>query len=344
MVSSRGSQGSTVGISGLGYYIPKSTITSHEMAQWSGIPESVFSEKIGIERKHVAEPDEHPAEMGVRAASRALENAGISADEIDIIAYGGLGFYDYNFWSPAAKIQDGIGAHRAYTFEIRNGCNGGNLGITICKELLLGDPDKKYALVVCSDKLSLAINYADKTAVSTFSFADGAVAAVLKKNHPANQLLSYASISDGSLADHVKVPCGGTRLHLTRAHHRKEDCYIQVNDPESLDTIFSHIYLKNYLMVINNALKNSGYSVEDIDHIFTNQVKRSITDNLMKELGLKEPQTLRTMKEYGHMGPVDTLFALALAHEEGRIKPGDLVVLAGSAIGFTWAATVLKYR
>ena len=181
MVSSRGSRHSTIGIAGLGYYIPKNTVTSHDMAQWSGIPEPVFPEKIGIERKHVAEPDEHPAEMGARAARRAINDAGITADEIDIIAYGGLGFYDYNFWSPAAKIQDGIGARRAYAFEVRNGCNGGNLGITICKELLLGDPKKKYALVVCADKLSLAVNYADKTAISAFSFADGAVAAVLKR-------------------------------------------------------------------------------------------------------------------------------------------------------------------
>ena len=343
MVSSRGSKESTVGIAGLGYYIPHGTITSREMAQWSGIPESVFLDKIGIERKHVAEPDEHPAEMGLRAASRALENAGITADEIDIIAYGGLGFYDYNFWSPAAKIQDGIGAHRAYTFEIRNGCNGGNLGITVCKELLLGDPHKKYALVVCSDKLSIAVNYTDKTAVSSFSFADGAVAAVLKKNHPANQLLSYASISDGSLVDDVKVPCGGTKLPLTENLPRREDCYLRVRDPSALDAIFSRTYLKNYLRVIHEALENSGYTVENIDHIFTNQVKKSITDNLMGELGLKKTQTLNTMKEYGHMGPVDTLFCLALAQEEGRIKPGDLVVLAGSAIGFTWAATVLKY-
>ena len=344
MASLRGSKESTVGIAGLGYYIPKGTITSREMAQWSGIAESVFSEKIGIERKHVAASDEHPAEMGVQAARRALENAGITADKIDIIAYGGLGFYDYNFWSPAAKIQGGIGASRAYAFEIRNGCNGGNLGITICKELLLSDPQKQYALVVCSDKLSLAVNYADKTAVSSFSFADGAVAAVLKKNHPANQLLSYASISDGSLSDYVKVPCGGTRLPLKDSCHHKEDCYLRVNDPEVLDALFSRTYLKNYLKVIHDALKNSGYTVEDIDHIFMNQVKRSITDTLMGELGLQETQTLRTMKEYGHMGPVDTLFCLALAQEEGRINPGNLVVLAGSAIGFTWAATVLKYR
>ena len=117
-----------------------------------------------------------------------------------------------------------------------------------------------------------------------------------------------------------------------------------MTDPAALDAIFSRTYLKNYITVIQDALKNSGYTIEDIDHIFMNQVKRSITDNLMRELGLQETLTLRTMKEYGHMGPVDTLFCLALAHEEGRINPGDLVVLAGSAIGFTWAATVLKYR
>jgi 3-oxoacyl-[acyl-carrier-protein] synthase-3 len=344
MVSSQGSHHATVGIAGLGYHIPEKTVSRSEMARWSGIPESVFSDKIGIDRKHIAGPDEHPAGMGVLAATRALENAGITAAEIDIIAYAGLGFYDYNFWSPAAKIQDGIGARRAYTFEVRNGCNGGNLGVTICKDLLLCDPKKQYALVVCSDKLSLAVNYADKTAVSSFAFADGAVAAVLKKNHAGNQLLAYASISDGSLADYVKIPCGGTRHPMTTADSQKEDCYLQVTDPVALDEIFSRTYLKNYLAVIHEALENSGHSVQDIDHIFMNQVKRSLTESLLGNLGLQESNTLVTMKEFGHMGPVDTLFSLALAHEQGKIHAGDLVVLAGSAIGFTWAATVLKYR
>jgi 3-oxoacyl-[acyl-carrier-protein] synthase III len=344
MVSQGRSSGSTVGIAGIGYYLPEKTVTSRDMAGWSGIDEYVFSEKIGVETKHVAGPDEHPAEMGVTAAKRALVNAGVTADEIDIIVFCGLGFYDYNFWSPAAKIQDGIGARNAYTFELRNGCNGGNLGITVSKELLLGYPQKKYALVVCADKLSLAVNYADKTAVSAFSFADGAVAAVLEKDHPENQLLSYASISDGSLVDYVKVPRGGTRLPLTGTPPGDEDCYLRVTDTAALDGIFSRIYLKNYLCAINDALKKSGYAVADIDHIFTNQVKRSITDSLLLELGLNETQTMRSMKDFGHMGPADTLFCLARAREEGRIRPGDLVVLAGSGIGFTWAATVLKYR
>ena len=77
----------------------------------------------------------------------------------------------------------------------------------------------------------------------------------------------------GLLSDYVKVPCGGTKLPLTGNRPRREDCYLRVNDPAALDAIFSRTYLKNYLMVIHEALENSGYTVEDIDHIFTNQVK-----------------------------------------------------------------------
>lgn len=344
MDPSRHSGEPTVGISGTGWYLPPGIVTSRQMADWSGIDEEVFTGKIGIGRKHVAGPDEHPAEMGIRAAGRAIEDAGISPEEIDVIVYGGLGFYDYNFWSPAAKIQGEIGAHKAYAFEVRNGCNGGNLALSVCRDILLGDPKKEYALVVCSDKLSMAVNYADKTAISSFSFADGAAAAVLKKNHRDNRLLSYASITDGSLADYVKVPCGGTRQPTAGAGASREDCFLRVTDPAALDGIFSRTYLKNYLAVITESLKSSGHTVGDIDHLFTNQVKKSITDSLLAELGLEEAQTIRTMKEYGHMGPVDTLFCLAMARESGRIRPGDLVVLAGSAIGFTWAALAIQYE
>ncbi len=336
--------GSAVGIAGIGYYVPARTITSPEMAAWSGIEEFVFTEKIGMDRKHVAGPDEHPAGLGTQAAEQALADAGIGAEEIGIIAYGGLGSYDYNFWSPAAKIQDAIGARHAYTFEIRNGCNGGNLGLHVCRELLLGSPDREYALAVAADTLSRAVNYGDKKALSSFTFGDGAAAVVLKKDARDNRLLAYASRSDGSLADFVKVPGGGTRIPCTGPAFRQEDAFLQVTDPDALDEIFAKTYLSQYLSVIREALEKSGYTEADIDHLFTNQVKKSTTDALLAGLGLDESRTVRTMREYGHMGPVDTLFCLALARETGRIRPGDLVVMAGSAIGFTWAALVLEYQ
>jgi 3-oxoacyl-[acyl-carrier-protein] synthase-3 len=333
----------TVGISGMGYFIPDGILTSKEMSRRSGIPESVFLEKIGIERKHIAGPGLHPAEMGVHAANNAIEDAGIDPRELDLVAYCGLGYYDYRFWSPAAKIQDKTGAKNAYAFEIRNGCNGGNLGLHTAKELLLGDPEKEYALVVCSEKLSMTINYRDPGSLSGFSFADGAAAAVLRKNNESNRFLAYAGITDGTLVDHVKIPHGGTKNPPSEPPIHENDYFLRVDDPAGLDQIFSRIYLKNYLYIINEALRKSGYSSRDIDHLFMNQVKRSLTANIMAGLSLDPVRTMITMKEYGHMGSVDTLFALAMAREERRVLPGNLVVLAGSAIGFTWAATVLKF-
>jgi len=131
----------TVGIASIGYYIPSGILTSKEMAKLADLPESVFTEKIGIEKKPIAETNEHPSEMGTKAALAAIEQAGITPKQIDLIAYCAAGDYDYRFWSPAAKIQDNIGAEHAFAFEIKNFCNSGNLGIHICRNMLLTDTE-----------------------------------------------------------------------------------------------------------------------------------------------------------------------------------------------------------
>jgi 3-oxoacyl-[acyl-carrier-protein] synthase III len=144
----------TVGIASLGYYIPSGILTSSEISQRSGVPLHVFSEYLGMEQKHIAAADEHPSEMGIKAADKAIKKAGIKAEDIAIVAYCGTGPCDYRFWSPAARISAALGINNSYAFEVRNGCNGGNLGLNICKNLLLDDTDREYALVICSEKLS----------------------------------------------------------------------------------------------------------------------------------------------------------------------------------------------
>jgi 3-oxoacyl-[acyl-carrier-protein] synthase-3 len=187
----------SVGIRSIGYYLPDKMISSHDMAQLCHLPALAFIEKIGILQKPVAGADEHPSEMGARAARDALQKAGILPTEIDLIAYCGAGDYDYRFWSPAAKIQADIGASQAFAFEIRNFCNSGNLGIHICRNLLLADSGYRYALVICSDKLSHLLNYSDPACLSTFVMADGAAAVVLEKGESTNRILAYHGVTDG---------------------------------------------------------------------------------------------------------------------------------------------------
>lgn len=330
----------SVGIKSIGYYLPDGVMTSQDMAQLSGIPSSVFIEKIGIEQKPIAGTDEHPSEMGRKAALDAIEKSGIAASDIDLIAYCAAGDYDYRFWSPAAKIQDEIGACNAFSFEVRNFCNGGNLGMHICRNMLQADADYRYALVICSDKLSHLLNYSEPTCLSTFIMADGAAAAILEKGEPNNRLLAYHGITDGSLADFLKIPAGGTRP-VDQANRCNQ--LLNIDNPEELDRIFSELYLKNYQSVVKASLRKSGYGLNDVQLLLTNQVKKSLAQQILTALGLESDQTHVTLPQMGHLGPMDTLLGLAQCLEQGRIKSGDIVVLASSAAGFSWAALTLQW-
>ncbi len=344
MASFPGGQKEFAGIASIGYYIPKSTISSAEISSLSGVPVHVLLDKIGMEKKHVSAPDEQPSDMGILAAKDALARAGIDPKEIGIIAYCGASFYDYRIWSPAARIQAAIGADDCYAFEVKNGCNGGNLGINLCKNLLLGDCEKKYALVVCSEKLSPLIDYADSNALSLFMVGDGAAAAVLKKGETTNRLLEYASLTDGSTVDCIKAPIGGTKIPYGSKEADGSQGFVRVDDPAGLDSILSQTYLENYVKVISRALAKSGYSLKDIDFLFTNQVKRSLSRDIFRSVGLSEENTVTSIRDFGHMGTVDTLFNLERAIEMGRIKPGCIAVIASSGAGFTWAAMAIRFE
>ncbi len=332
----------TVGIHSIGYYIPSQILTSDSIAKSAQIELSVITEKIGMKQKHVAAPNEHPSDMGLKAARSALEQASISPEQIDIIAYCGAGHYDYRFWSPAAKIQTQLEADNAFAFEVKNFCNSGNLGINICRHLLLGNPEASYALVICSDTLSRLIDHSDRSAPALLMFADGAAAALLKKNESSNVIHKYCAITDGSLADDVRIDLGGTKKPFTDTSNLQEQ-YVKVQDNEKLGMILGEIYLKNYLQVINQSLSQSGYGIADIDFLFTNQVKKSLFKEILWNLDLSEENTYISLTQYGHMGAVDTFFCLGKVIENRRLKEGDIVVLASSAAGFSWAALTISF-
>lgn len=333
----------TVGIAAIGYYIPAGVMTSEAIAKLADIPLWVLTEKMGMDKKAIAAEDEHPSDMGIKAAISAIEKAKIKPKEIDLIAYCGVGDYDYRFWSPAAKIQAAIGAKNAHAFEIRNFCNSGNLGIYICRNMLLADTSLNYALVICSDKLSQLLNYSDENQNSLLCFADGAAAALLKKGESSNKILSYHGITDGALADFVRVPMGGTKLPINSKNIDLSLNYIKVENSQKLEEVFSKVYLANYQKTILMALHKSGFSINNIDFLFTNQIKNHLLVKLLKSLNLSKKNTFISLKDNGHLGATDTLFALAKTIELQKIKPGNLVVLASSAAGFSWGATAIKY-
>lgn len=336
-------ESSSVGIVAIGTAIPEGRVTSRDLEEKSGFPEHVFVDKIGLRQKPVAAPDEHPSLLGARAARDALKRAQVSPEQVDLLLYCGGGQYDYEIWSPSAKVQHEIGASNAYSYEVRNACNGGNLGLYLASRQMLADPALNHALVVCSDTPSRVVDYANEDLISMFALGDGATAAVLRKNHPGNRILSYAGISDGSLADEVCLPLGGTRVSWTAENAGKELRHLRIQDPDRLAEVFATIYIRNYVRVVRDALGKCGRSVSEIDYLFTNQVKKSTLGAIFEALDLPLEKTCRTMERYGHLMSSDTLLGLEQMLAQGRIREGDLVVLASSGAGFHWAATVVQY-
>jgi len=147
-------------------------------------------------------------------------------------------------------------------------------------------------------------------------------------------------MTDGSLADFLKIPAGGTRVpqHADRCSH-----LLNVDNPEELERIFSELHLKNYQLVVKASLEKSGYGLDDVHLLLTNQVKKTLAQQILMALGLREDQTLSTLSEFGHLGPADTLLGLAKSLELGKVASGNLVVLASSAAGFSWAALTLQW-
>jgi 3-oxoacyl-[acyl-carrier-protein] synthase-3 len=172
--------------------------------------------------------------------------------------------------------------------------------------------------------------------------ADGAAAAVLSKSETSNSIGSYASVTDGSIVDRVMIPGGGTKRPFHLGIELREAQFV-VSDPKGLEDIFSNVYLKNYEKVIDRVLMLAGRKRSDISYLFTNQVKKSLSKNILKTIGLSEEQYMSVIAEYGHMGPTDTFFCMAKAKEQGLIKKGDLVMLASSGTGFTWGATTVQF-
>lgn len=331
-----------VGITSIGYYIPERVITSAEIAAISGIPHSILTEKFGIRQKHIAGPDEHPVSMAERAAWSAIEKGRINPEDIDIIVYCGAGYYDYQFWSPSSRLQHILGVPDAFTIDMKGACNGGNLGIMMCNNLLKADNSNHCALVVCSDKLSPLMDYENKDTLPFFALGDGAAAAILTRGEPSNVLLAYEGITDGTCGDYVKVPYGGTRITEICGNNVRALC-ISVDPTKALADISPEIFLGNFIKVIKKSVLKSGYEIHDISWLLTNQIKKTRVMDILTQLGLDQNKTRSTMRDFGSIGPADTLFALCLQQDDGLIKPGDLVVLASSGIGFTWGAQVIRF-
>jgi 3-oxoacyl-[acyl-carrier-protein] synthase-3 len=329
------------GIVGFGTYTPEGRVSAEELARRAGVPVERFTRGIGFEFVHVADDDEHPSTMGLAAARDALAEAGIQGEDLDLVIFVSGGDYDYRNWCPSTAIVRELGCHRAYSFEIRNGCAGGVLACNVAAGMMDRDPSVNNALVVCADTLSRIVSAEIPECQPLLYFGDGAAAVVLRRDHPRYQLKSFAEHTDGDLGDLLRIDVGGTRQPFTKEFSDWDRAYARV-DAEVFADLINRVYLNEYVSVINRAVERSGHDLAEMEFILMNQVKASLREKILETIGMPQDHTYVSLDEYGHMGPADSLFTLAMAHRKGLLPEGKLAILAASGLGFSWVAGVLR--
>jgi 3-oxoacyl-[acyl-carrier-protein] synthase-3 len=317
-----------VGIAGIASYLPERWMPAAELAERSGIPEQVIVERFGLRGKHIAADGEHASDLAVRAAERVLAETGTDPQRIDAVVYFGSTWKDYPVWHAAPHIAHRLGCTGAFALELDYVSCGAPVALRVVRDLLRAEPDLGSVLAVAGCRESYLIDPANPRTRFMLNFGDGAVAAILTGGSRANEVLGCHMVTDGSFSLDVKVPAGG---HL-----------LDVPDPAAMKTRLDPVSLPNFVAAAEGALKRSGATLADLDHVCGIHMKRSMHDGVVAALGL-EPHQATYLDDTGHMSGVDPLLGLDRAARAGRVRPGDLVLLLAAGTGYTWAAAAVRW-
>jgi 3-oxoacyl-[acyl-carrier-protein] synthase-3 len=336
-----------VGLTGYDYYVPENVVTGEEIAEQSGIPVDVVTEKMGLVEKHVCPPDDdHATDMSVKAARGALDDADIDPAELDLVLYHGSEFKDYVVWSAAANVAERLGTENAYATESYTLCAGAPIALRQVRSQLLAG-DIKSALLVTVSREEDLIDYSNQDSSFMFNFGSGAAAAVVERSPDENRTRAWVresdAITDGSFSEDVVMPAGGSIAPPTHGTVEANQHTLDVPDPDDMKERLGDVSLDNYLSVAESAVEQSGYEMDAIDFVAVTHMKRSFHDILLDQLGLDSDSDGYYLDEYGHMQSVDQYVALEEARQIGRIESGDTVLFLAAGTGYTWSATVLDW-
>ncbi|HEX2863015.1 MAG TPA: 3-oxoacyl-ACP synthase [Deinococcales bacterium] len=328
----------TVGITGLGLYLPEGRMSAAGIAAASGLPVEVVRDKLGILQKPVPGPDDHPNAMAVQAARAALLDARLDPAELDVIVCMTEEYKEYPVWTAGIDLAERLGATRAWAFDVGQKCGTFNLALHLAQALLAADGKARHVLVAGGYRNGDLVDYANPNVRFMFNLGAGAAAAVVSRGagHP---VLGSRFITDGSFSRDVIVPVGGTLAPVTAEN--AAGFRLQVPDPAGMKDRLEAKSLQNFLNVIRGASSDAGFGT--IDYLALLHMKPSAHRYLLGQLGLSDAQSIY-LNEFGHIGQVDQVLSLLLARDRGLLKPGARVVLAAAGVGYVWNAIALRWN
>ncbi len=338
-----------MGIVSTGTWFPETYMTAADIAAQSGLPEWVVREKLGIERKFVADPRVHPNEMAVNAARRAIDKAGMDPLEIDVVLSTTEEWREYLLWTTAVDIAHEIGAKNAWGLDIHARCVTTIAALKLARSLMADDPNIDTILIAGGYAISHFIDLADVNTSFLFNIGAGAGAMIVRRDWPQNRVRGIHLIADGTMSRHVIVPASGTVQHPTDAVVAGGGFKFRLVEPEAMKSRLGEVSIDNWLECVDRSLANSGekpgggrYTRADIDFFNMSLVKPSAHREMLQHLGLREDQSVY-ISDIGHIGEQDAIINIEVGLEQGRLKPGDTMAIIAAGIGYVWGGAIVEW-
>lgn len=327
-------QGQTCSISGVGAYVPSRVLTNADLEKMVDTTDEWITTRTGIKERHIAEAQEFTSDMAAKAAERAMADAGVTADQIDMISVSTI-TPDMPFPSTACLVQNKIGAHRAAAFDLEAACSGFIYGMEIGQQFIMSRT-YETVLVIGAEKLTSIVDWKDRN--TCVLFGDGAGAVVLQNKKNKHGLLTAVMGADGSKADLLFMPGGGSRCPATSDSIANRMHYLRMEGKETFKNAVQAMQT-----AAEEALKRCEIDISRIKLIIPHQANRRIIDAVGDRLGAKEEQLFVNLHKYGNTSAASVAIALDEAVHSGRVQQGDLILMVAFGAGLTWGAAVIEW-
>ncbi|OXM84633.1 beta-ketoacyl-ACP synthase III [Paenibacillus rigui] len=323
-----------VGIIGSGKYVPDRVLTNKELEQMVETNDEWIVARTGIRERRLASAEQASSDLAYEAAIRAMDMAGITAEQLDLIVVATI-TPDMSFPSTACILQDRLGAKKAAAFDLSAACSGFIYGLANASNFIAMGI-YKYALVIGAECLSKITDYTDRN--TCILFGDGAGAVVLGQVPEGRGFKSFELGADGSGGELLNIKGGGSRCPSSPQSIEGKQHFIYMAGSE----VFKFA-VRIMGSAAEEALRKAGMDKSEIDLLVPHQANIRIIQSALNRLNLNEEKAMINLDKYGNMSAASIPVALAEAVENGRVKEGDCIVLVGFGGGLTWGASVLVW-
>lgn len=322
-------------ITGHGKYLPERRLTNYDLEQMMDTSDEWIASRTGIRERRIAAPEETTVSMALQASQIALDQAGIPAENLDMIIVA-TSTPDYLCPSAASLLQDRLEARSAAAFDLMAGCTGWLYGLVMATQFIQNGAYERV-LVVGAEIISRAVDWTDRS--TSVLFGDGAGAVVLEPSMTPTGILSFELGSDGSAYDALIYPSGGSAKPFSQEALDKRENYLRLDGKR-----ITKFAVRTMSRSIQRVIQRSGLPIDAINFVIPHQSNARLTEMIMKRLKFDMDRVMINVDRYANTSAAALPIALSEAAQQGRIQDGDHIVLMSFGAGLTWGSAVVHWE